>query len=88
MQGLVAVIDFRVLQLHHPLAAVFTREQSDQGLWGVLQAIDNVFLHLQLAGRDVAHCQVVHAVERGAVVGAKLRLAQLEAFLGTLGVKF
>src|SRR5947209_4561948 len=38
----------------HALAAVLARKQSDQRFGRVLQSIDDVFLHLQLAGLDPA----------------------------------
>src|SRR3954468_19146412 len=39
-------------ELDHALAAVLARQQSDQRLRRVLEAVDDVLLHLQLAGRD------------------------------------
>src|SRR3954465_5843322 len=36
----------------HPLAAVVARQQSDQRLRRVLEAVDDVLLHLQLPGCD------------------------------------
>src|SRR3954471_9892305 len=39
-------------ELDHPLAAVVARQQSDQCLRRVLEAVDDVLLHLQLAGCD------------------------------------
>src|SRR3954449_6544162 len=39
-------------ELDHPLAAVLARQQSDQRLRRVLEAVDDVLLHLQLAGCD------------------------------------
>jgi hypothetical protein len=38
--------------LHHPLAAVLARQQPDQRLRGVVEAIDDVLLNLELAGGD------------------------------------
>ena len=39
----------RALHFHHPLAAVFAGQQSDQRLRRILQAVDHVFLHFQFA---------------------------------------
>src|SRR4051794_12469614 len=38
--------------LDHALAAVFAVQEADQGGWRILQAVDDVFLDLELAGRD------------------------------------
>src|SRR4051812_26005133 len=41
-------------ELDHALAAVLSRQQSDQRLRRILQSVDDVLLHLQLAGCDPA----------------------------------
>src|SRR5258708_11063052 len=38
--------------LDHPLAAVFAGQESDQRLWRVLQAFDDILLDFQFAGSD------------------------------------
>ena len=40
------------LHLHHALAAILAREQSDQRLRRVLQSADDVLLHFEFAGFD------------------------------------
>src|SRR6478735_8004567 len=61
-------------ELDHALAAVLARQQSDQRLRRVLEAVDDVLLHLQLAGRDpglefgertLAFLHVVHHDQAG-----------------------
>jgi hypothetical protein len=39
-------------QPDHPFSAVFARQQADQRFRRVFKAADDIFLHLQLPGRD------------------------------------
>ena len=40
----------RSRHLDHPLAGIVAGQQPDQRLWRVLKPLQNVFLHLDLAG--------------------------------------
>ena len=42
----------RSLQPNHALAAIFARQEADQGLRRVFQAVDHIFLNFQFAGTN------------------------------------